>query len=144
MDDNLLYEIKSLEREIFRNFIKSSGFNDGKIPTPTQMLIVQHLLKNNGVTYQRDLEDVLNLRRATVSGVLQTMEKNGILERTVSEDRRVKKVILNKDAKKFFDNKKEIFERLEKKMILNVSEDDLKVFLKVLKQFKNNIEYNEK
>lgn len=144
MDGNLLYEIKSLEREIFRNFIKSSGFNDGKIPTPTQMLIVQHLLKNNGVTYQRDLEDVLNLRRATVSGVLQTMEKNGILERTVSEDRRVKKVILNKDAKKFFDNKKEIFERLEKKMILNVSEDDLKVFLKVLKQFKNNIEYNEK
>ncbi len=144
MDDNLLYEIKSLEREIFRNFIKSSGFNDGKIPTPTQMLIVQHLLKNNGVTYQRDLEDVLNLRRATVSGVLQTMEKNGILERTVSEDRRVKKVILNKDAKKFFDNKKEIFEKLEKKMILNVSEDDLKVFLKVLKQFKNNIEYNEK
>ena len=128
MDDNLLYEIKSLEREIFRNFIKSSGFNDGKIPTPTQMLIVQHLLKNNGVTYQRDLEDVLNLRRATVSGVLQTMEKNGILERTVSEDRRVKKVILNKDAKKFFDNKKEIFEKLEKKMILNVSEDDLKVF----------------
>ncbi len=53
--------------------------------------------------YQSELEDVLNLRRATVSGILMTMEKNGIIKRVASKkDARTKEIILNEKVEKIF------------------------------------------
>ena len=40
------------------------------------MRIIAYIFNKNGSIYQRDLERDLNLRRATLSGILNTMEKN--------------------------------------------------------------------
>lgn len=75
---NILYEIKSLEKEIVRSLInnKSVDIPENIFPSPTQFQIIEKILdsKNQEIN-QKDLEDILNLRRATVSGVLQAMEK---------------------------------------------------------------------
>ena len=93
-EKNLLYQIRTLEKLVFREFICSENANF-PILTPTQMQIVEYMLKHNEENvYQKDLETILNLRRATVSGVLQTMEKNGYIERVVdTEDSRIKKIL---------------------------------------------------
>ena len=84
---HLLFQIKSLEKMIFRTFVHDDKVHFAKqkmIPTPTQMQILEYILANpKKETYQRDLEEILNLRRATVSGVLQTMEKNHLIERVI-------------------------------------------------------------
>lgn len=143
-ESKVLYKIKSLEKLIIRNFICDKEFtieNINSHPTPTQMQIIEYVLNNDSkAIYQKDLENILGLRRATVSGVLQTMEKNGLLERVIhSEDARTKKIILNDKAKKIYlKNKNKIFE-LEKTITKNISNEDLTTFLKVLDIMKNNL-----
>ena len=77
-DVKVLYQIKSLEKAIMRFFIRDLDVkkldNCCSIP-PTQMQIIGYILENKDKNiYQKDLEKVLNLTRATVSGVLATME----------------------------------------------------------------------
>ncbi len=88
----VLYQIKSLEKSLLRHN-KDKSIKDKEI-TPTQMEILIYIFKNEDKDiYQKDLENVLNLRRATVSGVLQTMEKNHLITRVTDiEDTRAKKL----------------------------------------------------
>lgn len=142
---DVLYQLKSLEKMIFRLIIKD---NDKKnfelIPTPTQMEILEYVLEhNNENIYQKDLENVLNLRRATVSGVLQTMEKNNLIERiTDSIDTRTKRIILTEKSKEVFAERKKNIEDIEKIITENISKEDLEVFFKVTETMKKNIKSN--
>ena len=103
-DYKVLYKIKTLEKLIVRNIMNEEEICSMKTPTPTQVQIMEYILEHqNEEVYQKDLEDILNLRRATVSGVLQTMEKHGLLDRQIAKnDARVKKIILSKKAEQLF------------------------------------------
>ena len=141
--NKVLFEIKSLEKILVRYMF--NDFNINSIPSPTQMQIMNYMFENNlDYVYQKDLENVLNLRRATVSGVLQTMEKNGLLKRVIdSDDTRVKKVILNPETKKKFAQRKEKLLILENLITKNISNSELETFYIVIDKMKNNIkEYN--
>lgn len=141
----VLYQIKSLEKVILRNLFNCDNIEKNikkfKI-TPTQMQIIEYIIKNNQKDiYQKDLEDVLLLRRATVSGVLKTMEKNNLIERVIDmKDSRVKKVVLKNSTKELFLKKIQEVETLEKIAIKDISKDDLDNFIKVIKKIKENIE----
>ena len=143
--DSLLFEIKALEQEIFRYIMGHIKMSEGKkIPTPTQMQIVAYILKHaNTDIYQRDLENVLQLRRATVSGVLQTMEKNHLIERLVDEnDTRSKKIILNPNVISSFEGHFAKIKQMEQIMVEGLTNEEIEVFRKVIGQMKENIEYN--
>ena len=145
-----LYKIRSLEKMIIRLFIDEKEFipeqcnlKKQKIfPTPTQMQIIAYILKHkNEDIYQKDLENVLKLRRATVSGVLKTMEKNGFITRiTDKEDTRIKKIILNKNAEEIFEKSEKKLDELEKIVIKDISKTDLEIFSNVIDKMKENIE----
>lgn len=142
-EERLLYQIKSLEKMIFRALIQEKDmieeFNNH--PTPTQMQIMEYILKHQEEEiFQKDLEKVLNLRRATVSGVLQTMEKNNLIERITSkEDARIKTIILNPKAKEMFLEKEKRILELEKIVGKDIQKEDLEIFSNVLKKMKENI-----
>ena len=120
MEKNILYQIKTLDKMILRVFMQERlDIKDFKLkikPTRTQFTILSYLIEHcNEDIYQKDLEDILNLRRATVSGVLQTMEKNTLITRvTDSNDTRTKKIILSERAKEIFKKNKKKFEEIEK------------------------------
>lgn len=137
----LLYQIKTLEKLIGRMFICCDRFEKIIPPTPTQMQILEYILEHPKENiYQKDLEDILNLRRATVSGVLQTMEKNNLIERIIdSEDSRVKRIILNPEAKKIFKAHEKILREIEKNIIKGIPEEELLQFLKVIHKMQNNL-----
>ena len=138
----LLFQIMNLEKMIFRTFIHDENHDSKEmIPTPTQIRIIEYILGNaEKEIYQRDLEEVLNLRRATVSGVLQTMEKNKLIERiTDSNDLRSKKIILNQSTGDLFKQKQKQMEEIEKILIENIEEKDLITFSNVLEKMKENI-----
>lgn len=150
-ENNVLFQIKSLDKMICRTLVKDENINEMETcskklnPTPTQIQIVKYILEHvDEEVYQKDLEEVLNLRRATVSGVLQTMEKNNFIERVVSQkDTRTKQIILNENAKQIFLKNKEKLDNLEEVIVKNISKKDLDVFFSVLKVMKDNIkEYN--
>lgn len=144
---NVLYEIKSLEKDIVRTFLNNKDIDipENIFPSPTQIQIIECILESkNQEINQKDLENILNLRRATISGVLQTMEKSGLIKRVTNEnDIRTKKIILNEKTKEIFERKRKTIENTEKKIIKNISEEDLETFLKVLNTMKENIREEE-
>jgi len=150
-EKKVLYQIRSLEKLILRNFCNdlNSDINTKEfavVPTPTQMQIIEYILEHEQENvYQKDLEEVLNLRRATVSGVLQTMEKNNLLERVAhQEDARTKKIILNEKTKKiFFENEKK-FQEIEKIITEHITEEELSTFSKVINRMKDNLKNMKK
>lgn len=139
----VIYKIKNLDKLIIRNTFCDSitELSNGKIPTPTQMQIMKYILKSKDKSvYQKDLEDVLNLRRATVSGVLQTMEKNGLIDRVISDnDARSKTIILNENTKKLFAKNEKRIKELESIITNNINNSELIIFLKVLDKMSENI-----
>ena len=93
--------------------------------------------------YTTTLENILQLRRATVSGVLQTMEKNHLIERLVDEnDTRSKKIILNPKVISSFEGHFAKIKQMEQIMVEGLTNEEIEVFRKVIGQMKENIEYN--
>ena len=128
----VLYKIKDWDLRILRMF-QSDGNKLCDRLTPSQIRIITYLCENK-VLYQKDIEKNLNLSRATISGILSTMEKNNIISRCVSEcDLRSKKIVLNEDIKKIFDSKKVI-------IISGIPKKDIDVFFCVIDKMNNNID----
>ena len=145
MEKRVLFQIKSFDKEIFR-ILMDGKENCNKKPTPTQMHIIKYILDNpQKIIHQSELEEVLNLRRATVSGVLQTMESNGLITRVVDlKDTRTKKIILDEKTKEVFLKNKEKLDNLEKVVKKGISKEELNTFFEVIEKMKENIkEYRE-
>ena len=68
------------------------------------------------------------------------MEKNGLIERTTSnDDSRTKKIILNSSAKEMFLKGEERIKMMEEKSLKGISKEELSIFLNVLDKMRNNI-----
>lgn len=140
-----LYQVNQLEKAICRYLIIlqkcDTKINCNKKIPQTQIEIMKYIIENKGCDiYQRDLEKVLNIRRASVSGVLKTMEKNKLIERIIDEnDTRIKKIILNAETEKIFEENRKKVEKLEKEVIDGISKEDLETFFNVITAMKKNI-----
>ena len=143
MDDkNIFNSIKELEKGIVRKIMSETSHDEMfSKPSIAQMQIIKYILKHDGKTiYQRDLEEVFNLRRATISGILKTMEKNNVIIRVCDpNDARGKIVILSDDAKKFFKEKETLFKKLETVLKKDISKEELETFYKVILTMRDNI-----
>lgn len=146
MENIVLFKIKELDKKIVRTIIKENS--DINIPplTSTQIQILKYMIEHqNEDVYQKDLENILNLRRATVSGVLQTMEKNNLIKREIYEnDIRVKKIILNEKTKSIFLKNKQKIDEIEKNIIKNISKKDLDKFTQIIDKLITNLNEYEK
>ena len=69
-------------------------------PTGVQGWIIGYLYENRGKeVFQRDIQAQFSIRRSTVTGILQLMEKNGLITRSsVERDARLKKLELTPRA----------------------------------------------
>lgn len=143
MDDkNIFNSIKELEKGIVRKIMSETSHDEMySKPSIAQMQIIKYILKHDGKTiYQRDLEEVFNLRRATISGILKTMEKNNVIIRVCDpNDARGKIVILSDDAKKFFKEKETLFKKIETVLKKDISKEELETFYKVILKMRDNI-----
>ena len=141
-DKNIFNSIKELEKEIVRKIMSETSHNEMySKPSIAQMQIIKYILKHEEETiYQRDLEEVFNLRRATISGILKTMEKNNVIIRVCDpNDARGKIVILSDDAKKFFKEKETLFKKIETVLKKDISKEELEIFYKVILKMRDNI-----
>ena len=146
----ILFQVKDLEKIILRKlepaeFEKQDLSELVQRPTPTQMQILGYIIDNKDrEVYQRDLEEKLNLRRATISDVLQRMEKNGLIVRRIdSTDTRTKKIILTEKSREFFLTANNRMSELEKVAIKNISADELEIFSNVINKMIKNMNKEE-
>lgn len=90
--------------------------------------------------YQKNIEDLLRVRRSTVTEILNTMEKNDLIMRTSSfSDKRKKVLVLSSKGKKCVSDFEEIITGVEEGLFNGISCEEKEQFLIVLDKIRKNI-----
>ena len=135
--------VKKIDNMISREVIKETKENE-LLLSPIQVRIIKLIKKNsrNGKeVFQRDIENKFEIRRSTTSGILNTMEKNGLIKRENSSiDKRQNKIIITEYGEEIFLKIKRNMSKLEKRIVKNISEDELNTFFNVIDKMKDNLE----
>ena len=98
--DEVGFQIRRLSK-LVKRLVDRVAFSQGEERTTgMQGWIVGYLFENQDRDiYQRDIQEQFSVRRSTATGILQLMEKNGLITRSpVSHDARLKKLTLTPNA----------------------------------------------
>lgn len=141
------YPLKEIKK--FGNAFKRSNFMDNPcigITNYSQMQIVSYLFDNlNRDVSQKELESVLNIRKSTISGIIDTMEKKNIIKRELSpEDGRSKIIKLTEENIKRHKEIVKKLEEIEKIITSNIPEEKMAVFYEVLDLMTENMKLGGK
>ena len=85
-----------------RYFLDHAMAENGLTSIQSRILgYLRHAQDEGRDVFQREIEDVFRIKRSSVTSVLQTLEKKGLIVReSVPEDARVKKLVLTEEARK--------------------------------------------
>lgn len=127
------YRISMLIRQVdlkinqhINNEVKKIGF------TVPQVLLIK-VLSRNGKMKLGDLSEEMNLANSTISGIVDRLETNGIVERIkCNKDKRVVYVSLTKNGKEFAAQFRGIVNEYFEGMFKGVSKEKIDVILKGL------------
>ncbi len=133
------HEIKTISNLLKREI--SGMFSEEEHITGMQGRILGYLYHHReDEIFQRDIENEFLIRRSTVTGILQLMEKNGLIFRqSVAKDARLKQLKLTPKAIAANERIEAKIDRMEAKLIRDIGEADLKIFYAVTEQMKKNL-----
>ena len=141
MKKKVAFEIKKLDNMITRKIcdeLKKENINNLS-HIQAEILKYLHINKNKRI-YQSDIEKEIPARRSTISGILKTMEKNGLITRIDSKiDNRKKEVSLTEKSIKIYNKIESKIENLEKKIIYGISNEELNIFYMIIDKINENI-----
>lgn len=102
--------------------------------TGVQMEIVDFIAsKEPGITLQKEIEAEFNIRRSTTTGILQRMEKEGLIRRkALPDDSRQKMILLTAKADRVKQQVVDYIQQEQKLLEEKFSAAELAVFRKVL------------
>ena len=141
MRDDVLFNIKELHHLIGKIMFSDTVIMTKYKPSGTQVRFIDYLCNHQDKEVTgHDLEKFFKLSKATVSDVLNTMEKHKIITRVVNDtDTRSKVIILNDEYKKIHKEINKEIENINKVITRDISNDDIKVFNTVLNKMKENL-----
>ena len=110
--------------------------------TGVQAFILKFIYENqkNGKVYAKDIENEFDMRKPTITGILQLMEQNKLIERkSEGKDARLKEILITKKGLDIVNNVDLNVEQVENKLIENILEEELSTFLKILNKLLKNM-----
>ena len=141
--DLLGFRIRSLWQQIKRLMTRHLTENDGYGLTGMQFAIVSYIAKESTErdVFQKDLEQKFDIRKSTVTGILNTMERDGLLLReTVPYDARLRKMILTDKALQAKNNSEQVIDTVENQLSKGLTEEEIATFLTILEKISKNAE----
>ncbi len=90
--------------------------------------------------FQKDIEKEFDLKRSSVSLMLNNMEKNDLIKRvSVSEDARLKQIILTDKSIKIHEKISTAIYSVENKLVEDLTPEEIKIFLGIIDKMRNNL-----
>lgn len=114
--------------------------------TVTQRSVLNHILLASMVreVYQRDIEREFEIRRSTATGILQLLEKNGLVFREcVPQDARLKKIVPTEKAVAMRESVIDHIMETERILARDIPAEDYEICVRVLKQMSENLAKQE-
>ena len=103
-------------------------------------VLIYLLLNQNDEINQKDIENYLNLKNPTVTGILNRLEKKDFITRTTSNKDARHKIIVLTDKSKNIQN--EVFDEIdfmEKQITKNMSQKEIDILFKLLQKVLENM-----
>lgn len=139
MDEKKLMEkYDKLNRRMLRYF---SGFFTDTSITSIQGLILHYIIVESEARdiFPKDIEEFLEIKGSSVTSLISNLERNGYLRReSLDSDRRYKKLVLTEQTLAIKDDITSRINEYMHSMFIGISEDDLKIFEKVILQMTEN------
>lgn len=144
MDKNIKLglDIEKLNRIISRKMDARIMAAVGDKITVSQAYVIDFISMNEDRDiFQKDIEKQLSLKRASVSLMLNNMEKNQLIKRvSVESDARLKKIVLTEKAKEINKKISESIGYVEDKLTEGLTEEEIRVFQNIMKKIEKNLE----
>jgi DNA-binding MarR family transcriptional regulator len=136
------FQVKTISNLIKRKIDKSRIKSDVDKLTGMHSWIIKYLYDNQyRDVFQRDLESEFSIRRSTVTGILQLMEKNNLITReSVGCDARLKKIVLTSKAVEFHNMIEADIKEIEAQLAKGLTKEELDQFFRTVAKIKKNLE----
>ena len=111
--------------------------------TGVQSSIMHYIIKHcqDGPVFQKDVEDAFGLSRSTATGILQLLERDGIIRReSVSFDARLKSLVPTERALQLDCQVRAAAREIEGVITRDISPGQLQVFLEVVIRMSDNLD----
>ncbi len=135
------FEVKTLTNLIRQQINQSPLGQEMEELTGIQGWIIGFLYENQtGDLYQRDIEARFKIRRSTVTGVLQRMERSGLIRReSVAQDARLKKLVLTEKAVRLHKRVIQELQAIELRLRTGLTDEELDLFFTLMERMKQNM-----
>ncbi len=111
--------------------------------TAVQSRVIYYILAHcqEGPVFQRDIESVFGLSRSTATGILQLMEKNGIIRReSVASDARLKSLVPTEKAVELDAQVRACFRESDRLLTQGLSDGQIQLFKEIAAQMLSNLD----
>lgn len=131
--DSLLANVCHLHRTRIHQLFEALGLYQGQPP------LLRQLWEQEGLT-QSELASRLKITPATVTKMLQRMEKTGFVQRRPdTEDQRISRVYLTPAGCAVQDRAEEVFRTLEAETFANLTPEESMLLRRLLLQLRDNL-----
>ncbi len=132
--------LKSLNLQLFK-VISKSHRELGIDLTPIQGTIIIAISESSETLCQKQMKQFVSCNKSTLSSILNTMEKKGLIYRVVDElDTRKKVIELTEKSKNLIKKIKKDKQEIEKGMTSGIDEKELETFYQTLNKMLKNLE----
>lgn len=140
--DEIGFQVRALSNLIKRQVDQYAAADCQKPTTAIQGWVIGYLYENRDKdVYQRDVQQRFSVRRSTVTGMLQLMEKNGLIVRSsVDSDARLKKITLTPKAIEMHEQIIHGIKTVETKINSSLTPEERKTFIQLCEKVRANIE----
>ncbi len=140
--DEIGFQVHTLSH-LIKRMVDQAAFQDQENPvTGMQGRIIGYLYANRGRdVFQRDIQARFSIRRSTVTGMLQLMEKNGfITRRSVDSDARLKKLELTSKGVETHEKIGRSIQQVEERLSAGITRAEKETFLRLCEKIRTNVQ----
>lgn len=137
---SLIHEIRKINGDIFKEI--SNRYKRMNIDiTPMHARIIMMIYRSDNPLCQKDLEEPISCNKSTMSAIISTMEKNGLLLRKTSEvDSRINHLVLTDKGAQMAQFLKKDRIHAEEVLTEGISDEEFSLFMQVVDKIRKNLE----
>ena len=145
MDRMISKTIKEFDKAITSHVSNHGNVLHEQKVNLTQIQIMVYLWEHaEEEVCQKDLEGFLRLKKASITGALEAMEKKNLISRRTSvHDGRKKIVEISRAVRSNIRDMIKEYRTIDEKMLKGISEEELGLFFSVIERMKENLRRTE-
>ena len=139
--EDLGFQIRTLSHLVKRMVDQTAFPGKDTHPTGVQGWILGYLYNNQDKeVFQRDIQQQFSIRRSTVTGILQLMEKNGLITRSsVDRDARLKKLELTPHAIELHERVGRSIRQVESSLSQSLTPEEKQEFIRLCEKIRSSL-----